>query len=45
VYGKKHLLNAMRCRAMTQPFNWCQAVEPYAELYEDLVKRTQIAHY
>jgi hypothetical protein len=26
-------------RAMTQPFNWCQAVEPYAELYEQLVAK------
>mgnify|MGYP000532355750 CR=1 FL=1 len=33
------LLNAMRSRAMTQPFNWCQAVEPYAELYEQLVAK------
>jgi len=24
---------------MTQPFNWCQAVEPYAELYEQLVAK------
>ncbi|MDR0281257.1 MAG: glycogen synthase GlgA [Paucimonas sp.] len=39
VYGKKDLLNAMRCLAMTQPFNWCQAVEPYARLYEELVER------
>ncbi|WP_213880121.1 glycogen synthase GlgA [Pseudomonas sp. dw_358] len=39
VFEKPELLNAMRCRAMTQPFNWSQAVEPYAELYEDLVRR------
>lgn len=39
VFEKKPLLNAMRCLAMTQPFNWCQAVEPYARLYEDLVVR------
>ena len=39
VFGKPDLLNAMRCRAMTQPFNWCQAVEPYAKLYEELVQR------
>ena len=45
VYGKKNLLNAMRCLSMTQPFNWCQAVEPYARLYEDLVKQTQLSHY
>ena len=32
-------LNAMRSRAMTQPFNWSQAVEPYAELYEQLVAK------
>jgi starch synthase len=40
VFAKPDLLNAMRCRAMTQPFNWSQAVEPYAELYEDLVRRS-----
>jgi len=45
VYGKKDLLNAMRCLSMTQPFNWCQAVEPYARLYEDLVKQAQLSHY
>lgn len=27
---------------MTQPFNWCQAVEPYARLYEELVERSQV---
>ncbi|WP_438279750.1 glycogen synthase GlgA [Pseudomonas alabamensis] len=45
VYEKKDLLNAMRCLSMTQPFNWCQAVEPYARLYEELVCQTQAAHY
>jgi starch synthase len=39
IFARPELLNAMRCRAMTQPFNWSQAVEPYAELYEDLVRR------
>jgi starch synthase len=39
VFAFPGLLNAMRCRAMTQPFNWCQAVEPYAELYEQLVAK------
>ena len=39
VFANKGLLNAMRSRAMTQPFNWCQAVEPYAELYEQLVAK------
>lgn len=39
IFEKKPLLNAMRCLAMTQPFNWCQAVEPYARLYEELVVR------
>jgi starch synthase len=37
VFNKPELLNAMRCRAMTQPFNWSQAVEPYAKLYEKMV--------
>jgi starch synthase len=40
IFARPELLNAMRCRAMTQPFNWSQAVEPYAELYEDLVRRS-----
>ncbi len=44
VFGKPDLLNAMRCRAMTQPFNWCQAVEPYAKLYEELVHRAVGTH-
>ncbi len=39
VFANKGLLNAMRSRSMTQPFNWCQAVEPYAELYEQLVAK------
>ena len=45
VHAKKDLLNAMRCLAMTQPFNWCQAVEPYARLYEELVQQAQYARY
>ncbi|NES11508.1 glycosyltransferase, partial [Pseudomonas laurentiana] len=44
IYAKKDLLHAMRCRAMTQPFNWCQAVEPYARLYEALVERATQGH-
>jgi starch synthase len=24
---------------MAAPFNWCNAVEPYAELYEQLVAK------
>jgi len=39
------LLHAMRCLSMTQPFNWCQAVEPYAHLYEELVKQVQFSRY
>ena len=35
----------MRCLSMTQPFKWWQAVEPYARLYEDLVKQAQLSHY
>jgi starch synthase len=35
----------MRCLAMTQPFNWCQAVEPYAKLYEELVCQAHAGHY
>ncbi|KTC42507.1 glycogen synthase [Pseudomonas sp. ABAC61] len=40
VFARPALLHAMRCRAMAAPFNWCQAVEPYAELYEQLVAQT-----
>ena len=40
VFAFPDLLNAMRCRAMSAPFNWCQAVEPYAELYEQLVAQS-----
>ena len=40
VFSYPKLLNAMRCRAMAAPFNWCQAVEPYAELYEQLVAKS-----
>lgn len=43
VFKKPELLNAMRCRAMTQPFNWSQAVEPYAKLYEELVHGSTIS--
>jgi starch synthase len=43
VFEKPELLNAMRCRAMTQPFNWSQAVEPYAKLYEELVHGSTIS--
>jgi len=39
VFAFPELLNAMRCRAMAAPFNWCKAVEPYAELYERLVAK------
>ena len=39
VFAYPELLNAMRCRAMAAPFNWCKAVEPYAELYEQLVAK------
>ncbi|WP_455925985.1 glycogen synthase GlgA [Pseudomonas putida] len=40
VFSKPDLLNAMRCLSMTQPFNWSQAVEPYAKLYEELVSKS-----
>lgn len=39
VFSNPALINAMRCRAMAAPFNWHQAVEPYAELYQDLLKK------
>ena len=40
VFSYPALFNAMRCRAMAAPFNWCKAVEPYAELYEQLVAKS-----
>ena len=40
VFSYPKLLNAMRCRAMAAPFNWSKAVEPYAELYEQLVAKS-----
>ncbi len=45
VHAHKDLLNAMRCLSMTQPFNWCQAVEPYARLYEELVCQAHAGAY
>ena len=42
VFDKPELLNAMRCRAMTQPFNWSEAVEPYADLYKTLVQGSKL---
>ncbi|WP_297839395.1 glycogen synthase GlgA [Pseudomonas sp.] len=46
VFANAELLNAMRCRAMAAPFNWAKAVEPYAELYQELLKKNvgAIAH-
>ncbi len=41
VFAYPPLLNAMRCRAMAAPFNWSNAVEPYAELYETLVAHSR----
>ena len=40
VFAFTDLLNAMRYRAMIAPFNWCKAVEPYAELYEQLISKS-----
>lgn len=37
VYDKPHLLNAMRCRAMSAGFFWSHAVEPYDRLYQRLL--------
>lgn len=42
VFAYPELMNAMRCRAMAAPFNWCKAVEPYAELYERLVAQSMV---
>ncbi|NWC07629.1 glycogen synthase GlgA [Pseudomonas agarici] len=41
VFAYPPLFNAMRCRAMAAPFNWCKAVEPYAQLYETLVANSR----
>lgn len=43
VFAAPDLLNAMRCRAMAAQFNWVQAVEPYADLYQTLVDQPRTA--
>jgi starch synthase len=37
VFQHPELLNAMRCQAMATPLYWRQAVQPYDQLYRDLV--------
>lgn len=39
VFDKPHLLNAMRCRAMSAGFFWSHAVEPYDQLYQRLLRQ------
>ncbi|MEB0028264.1 glycosyltransferase, partial [Pseudomonas sp. MH9.2] len=43
VFANPELLNAMRCRAMAAPFNWHKAIEPYAELYVELLAAERAA--
>ncbi|MEB0061628.1 glycosyltransferase, partial [Pseudomonas sp. RTC3] len=43
VFANSELLNAMRCRAMAAPFNWHKAIEPYAELYVELLAAERAA--
>jgi starch synthase len=43
VFANPELLNAMRCRAMAAPFHWHKAIEPYAELYLELLTAERAA--
>ncbi|MFL9812942.1 glycogen synthase GlgA [Stutzerimonas sp. VN223-3] len=44
VYEKPHLLNAMRCRAMSGGFFWRHAIEPYDRLYQQLLSERREAN-
>ena len=39
VFERPHLLEAMRCRAMSAGFFWSHAVEPYYQLYQRLLRQ------
>jgi len=39
VFDRPHLLEAMRCRAMSAGFFWSHAVAPYDQLYQRLLRR------
>ncbi|HSC84232.1 MAG TPA: glycogen synthase GlgA [Pseudomonas sp.] len=41
VYQHPELLNAMRCKAMNAPLYWHESVEPYDNLYQQLVDEHQ----
>ncbi|GLK62414.1 MULTISPECIES: glycogen synthase GlgA [Azotobacter] len=38
VFATPHLLHAMRCRAMTAPCFWRQTIDPYLQLYRQLLE-------
>lgn len=44
VHHKPQLLSAMRCRAMSSGFFWRHAIEPYNQLYRQLVGARREAH-
>lgn len=44
IHRKPHLLNAMRCRAMSSGFFWRHAIEPYDRLYQRLLVGRREAH-
>lgn len=41
VFGHPELFNAMRCRAMNAPCHWQKAIEPYAQLYQEVLQLQQ----
>ncbi len=44
VHQNPQLLNAMRCRAMSNGFFWRHAIEPYNQLYHQLLRERREAH-
>jgi starch synthase len=44
VYQRPHLFNAMRRRAMSHGFFWSHAIEPYDQLYQQLLGERRQAH-
>ena len=44
VHQRPHLLNAMRCRAMSSGFFWRHAIEPYDRLYQRMLGGRREAH-
>lgn len=45
VFGRRELLQAMRCRAMLAPFFWRLTALPYRQLYRSLLHKAQLPTY